>query len=147
MAPMNRRSLLGALPLLATTTLSAQPLPAIRTLSLSATPASTKVTGSLADTKARALYYVPGQAGETMNVTVASPGNNVVFQIWEPGTQVRTGADGTPTLDGKPMHDAGPGDEPAAWIGALPRTGPYLLMAYSRRDAATFTLTIMMTSQ
>lgn len=144
---MNRRSFLGALPILTAAPLAAQPLPAIRTLSLGAAPASTTVTGTLADIKARGLFYVPGRAGETMNVMVTSPGNNVVFQIWEPGTLVRLNPDGTPSLDGKPMHDAGPTDEPAAWIGALPRTGPYLLMAYSRRDAATFTLTIMMASQ
>lgn len=144
---MNRRFLLGALPILAAAPASAQPLPAIRTLSISAAPASTTVTGTLADTRARGLYYVPGREGETMNVMVASPGNNVVFQIWEPGTLVRMNAEGTPVLDGKPMHDAGPTDEPAAWVGALPRTGPYLLMAYSRRDAANFTLTITVASQ
>jgi hypothetical protein len=147
MASMNRRSFLGALPILAAAPVSAQSLPAIRTLSLSAAPASTTVTGTLADIKARGLYYVPGRAGETMNVMVTSPGNNVVFQIWEPGTLVRLNPDGTPSLDGKPMHDAGPTDEPAAWIGALPKTGPYLLMAYSRRDAASYTLTISVTSQ
>lgn len=143
---MNRRFLLGALPILAAAPASAQPLPAIRTLSIAAAPASTTVTGTLADTRARALYYVPGRAGETMNVMVASPGNNVVFQIWEPGTLVRLSADQIPILDGKPMHDAGPTDEPAAWVGALPSTGPYLLMAYSRRDPASFTLTITVTS-
>lgn len=86
---MNRRSFIGALPIFA------------------AAPA-------LADTKARGLYYVPRQAGQTMNIAVASPGNNVVFQVWEPGTTARTNADRSPALGGKPMHDAGPTDEPAA---------------------------------
>lgn len=144
---MNRRSFLGALPILAVVPAFAQQLPAIRTVTLSPAPASTTITGSLADTKARALYYVPGQAGQTMNVMVASPGNNVVFQVWEPGTGVRTNPDGTLALDGKPMHDAGPAEEPAAWIGALPRTGPYLLVVYSRRDAASYTVTISVTAQ
>lgn len=144
---MNRRFLLGALPILAATPILAQPLPAIRTVALSPAPSSTNVTGTLADTKARSLFYIPGEAGQTMNVMVASPGNNVVFQVWEPGTLVRSNPDGPLVLDGKPMHDAGPTDEPAAWVGALPRTGPYLLMAYSRRDAATFTLTIAVAGQ
>jgi len=143
---MNRRFLLGALPILAAAPAFAQQLPAIRTVTLSPAPASTTVTGSLADTKARALYYVPGQAGQTMNVMVTSPGNNVVFQVWEPGTGVRTHPDGTLALDGKPMHDAGPAEEPAAWIGALPKSGPYLLVVYSRRDAATYTVTISVTA-
>lgn len=144
---MNRRSFLGALPILAAAPALAQQLPAIRTVTLSPAPASTTVTGSLTDTKARALYYVPGQAGQTMNVMVVSPGNNVVFQVWEPGTGVRTNTDGILALDGKPMHDAGPTEEPAAWIGALPRTGPYLLVVYSRRDAASYTVTISVTAQ
>ena len=144
---MNRRSFLGALPILAAAPAFAQQLPAIRTVTLSLAPASTTVTGSLADTRARALYYVPGQASQTMNVMVASPGNNVVFQVWEPGTGVRTNADGTLVLDGMSMHDAGPAEEPAAWVGALPRSGPYLLVVYSRRDAATYTVTIAVTAQ
>lgn len=144
---MNRRSFLGALSLLAAAPAFAQQLPAIRTVTLAPAPASTTVTGSLADTKARGLYYVPGQAGQTMNIAVASPGNNVVFQVWEPGTGVRTNADGTLALDGKPMHDAGPTEEPAAWIGALAKPGPYLLIVYSRRDPASYTLTISVTAQ
>lgn len=144
---MNRRSFLGALPILAAAPALAQQLPAIRTLTLAPAPASTTVTGSLADTKARALYYVPGQAGQTMNVMVTSPGNTVVFQVWEPGTAARTNADGTLALDGKAMHDAGPAEEPAAWIGALPKPGPYLLVVYSRRDPASYTLTISVTGQ
>lgn len=82
-----------------------------------------------------------------MNMMVTSPGNNVVFQVWEPGTAARTHADGTLALDGKPMHDAGPTEEPAAWIGALPKSGPYLLVVYSRRDAATYTVTISVKAQ
>lgn len=144
---MNRRFLLGTLPLLAAAPALAQQLPAIRTLTVAPGPTGMNVTGSLADTKARGLYYVPGQAGQTMNVAVASPGNNVVFQVWEPGTGVKTNADGTLALDGKPMHDAGPTEEPAAWIGALPKTGPYLLIVYSRRDAASYTLTVSVTGQ
>ncbi len=144
---MNRRFLLGTLPFLVAAPALAQQLPAIRTVTLSPAPASTTVTGTLADTKARGLYYVPGQAGQTMNIAVASPGNNVVFQVWEPGTGVRTNPDGTLALDGKPMHDASPTDEPAAWIGALSKPGPYLLIIYSRRDAASYTLTISVTAQ
>ncbi|NQW53210.1 MAG: hypothetical protein HQ465_18410 [Rhodospirillales bacterium] len=144
---MNRRSFLGALPILAAAPAFAQQLPAIRTVTLAPGPGATNVTGTLADTKARGLYYVPGQAGQTMNIAVASPGNNVVFQVWEPGTAVRTNADGTLALDGKPLHDAGPTDEPAAWIGALPKPGPYLLIVYSRRDAASYKLAISVTAQ
>lgn len=143
---MNRRFLLGALPLLAAAPAFAQQLPAIRTVTLAPIGATT-VTGTLADTKARGLFYVPGQAGQTMNIAVASPGNNVVFQVWEPGTGVRTNPDGSLALDGKPMHDAGPTDEPAAWIGALPKPGPHLLIVYSRRDAASYSLTISVTAQ
>ena len=144
---MNRRFLLGALPLLAAAPALAQQLPAIRTVTLSPAPSSTTVTGTLPDTKARGLYYVPGQDSQRMNIAVASPGNNVVFQLWEPGTAVRTNADGNLALDGKPMHDAGPTDEPAAWVGALARTGPYLLIVYSRRDAASYTITISVAAQ
>lgn len=139
---MNRRFLLGTLPLLAAAPALAQQLPAIRTLSVTPGSNATNVTGSLADTRARGLYYVTGQPGQTMNVSVSSPGNNVVFQVWEPGTGVRTNADGSLALEGKPMRDAGPKEEPAAWIGALPKAGPYLLVVYSRRDATSYTLAV-----
>ena len=56
---MNRRYLLGTLPLLAAAPALAQQLPDIRTLSVTPGAAGTNVTGSLADTKARGLYYVP----------------------------------------------------------------------------------------
>lgn len=118
----------------------AQQLPNIRTVTVPA--GGTTVAGNLADTKARGLFYVQAAAGQSMNVLAVSPDNNVVFQVWEPGTTVRTGPDGNLVLNGKPVHGAGRNDDPVAWIGALPAGGMYLVVVASRRGEASYSLNI-----
>ncbi len=118
----------------------AQQLPDIRTLTVPT--GGTTVAGRLADTKARGLFYVQGAAGQSMNVLAVSPDNNVIFQVWEPGTTARTGPDGNLILNGKAMHGAGPNDDPVAWIGALPTGGMYLVVVASRRGEASYSLNI-----
>ncbi len=137
---MKRRLALLALATLAAGPALAQRLPDIRTITVPA--GGTTVAGKLADTKARGLFYVQGAAGQSMNVLAVSPDNNVVFQVWEPGTSVRTGADGNLVLNGKAVHGAGPNDDPVAWIGALPAGGMYLVVVASRRGEASYSLNI-----
>lgn len=137
---MNRRLFVAALPLFAIPSAVAQQRPGIRTVTVPA--GGTTIAGNLADTKARGLFYVQGAEGQTMNVLATSPDRNVVFHVWEPGTTVRSGADGSFVFDGKPVHGAGPVDDPVAWIGALPMGGMYLIEVSSRRGDASYSLTI-----
>lgn len=118
----------------------AQQLPDIRTVTVPSGGAT--VAGNLADTKARGLFYVQGAAGQSMNVLAVSSDNNVVFQVWEPGTTVRTGPDGDLVMSGKAMHGAGPNDDPVAWIGGLSTGGMYLIVVASRRGEASYSLNI-----
>lgn len=137
---MNRRLFVGILPLFAIPSAFAQQRPGIRTVTVPT--GGTTVAGNLADTKARGLFYVQGAAGQTMNVLATSPDRNVIFHVWEPGTIVRTGPDGNLVFDGKPVHGAGPVDDPVAWIGALPTGGMYLIEVSSRRGEASYSLNI-----
>jgi hypothetical protein len=137
---MKRRLALLALATLAAGPALAQQLPNIQTITVPT--GGTTVSGKLADSKARSLFYVQGAAGQSMNVAATSPDNNVTFQVWEPGTTARTGPDGNVVLNGKAMHGAGPNDDPVAWIGALPAGGMYLVVVASRRGEASYSLNI-----
>jgi hypothetical protein len=137
---MKRRSALLTLAALAAGPVLAQQLPNIQTITVPT--GGTTVTGKLADTKARNLFYIQGAAGQSMNVGATSPDNAVVFQVWEPGTTARTGLDGNLVLTGKAMRGAGPNDDPVAWIGALPTGGMYLVVVASRRGEASYSLNI-----
>ena len=126
---MKRRFTLIALLCLAIAPAAAQQvqLPYIPTVQVPPGSSGTQLNGQLKD-GAQALYYVSGTAGQTMSVSVSSPGNVAVFIIYEPGTYVRPG----PNIRGKTIKDAGPSDGAAAWVGALPKTGPYLLVVANR---------------
>lgn len=137
---MKRRIVFLTLAALAAGPVLAQQLPDIRTVTVPTGGAT--VAGKLADTKARGLFYVQGAAGQAMNVAATSADNTVVFQVWEPGTTARTGPDGNLVLNGKAMRGAGPGDDAAAWIGALPAGGMYLIVVASRRGEASYSLNI-----
>jgi hypothetical protein len=71
-------------------------------------------------------YVLRAMAGQTMRVTVTSPGSDVLLTI--------TGADGTPLkryVDGR-----------AEWEGVLPLTQDYYLQPVSAGAAASFTMTV-----
>ena len=72
------------------------------------------------------LYSVPAKAGQTMLVSVAAEGE-VTFRVYGPDATIGKAADGQPLIQGKALPDAAPDDNAKAWVGALPRTGNYLI--------------------
>jgi hypothetical protein len=72
------------------------------------------------------LHSVPAKAGQTMLVLVAADAE-VTFRVYGPDSTVGKAADGKLLIEGKTLPDAGPDDNAKAWVGALPRTGNYLI--------------------
>jgi hypothetical protein len=91
------------------------------------TPGSTvsTVNGRMAP-GARDLYYVQAKAGQTLLVSVTSEGD-IAFQVYTADTTLAKGADGGPLINGKTLPNAGVADHAKAWVGAIPRTGNYLI--------------------
>lgn len=87
---------------------------------------SAAVTGELAAHET-ADYVLSAAAGQTMDVTIASPGENVLLTV--------VGADGIPLTNGL-MSGA------MAWRGQLPVTQDYILRAIATDSDTPFTLTV-----
>ena len=77
-----------------------------------------------------------------MTVTLTTPDDNAVFQIYEPGTTLGRDADGVLEFRGKALHVAGDGDDATRWSGRLPRTGTYLIAVGSTRGNARYSMDI-----
>lgn len=73
-------------------------------------------------------YVLAAQAGQTMNVTITSPNNDVLLTI--------VGADGIPLTNGL-MSGA------TSWQGELPATQDYTLRAIGTLEPSSYTLTVM----
>ena len=72
-------------------------------------------------------YILAAQAGQTMDVTITSPNNNVLLTI--------VGADGIPLTNGL-MSGA------MSWRGELPATQDYTIRAIGTDEATTYTLNV-----
>ncbi len=118
-----------------------QPLPEIQTVAVPASGAN--VTGQVGP-GGRALYYVAAQSLQALAVSIASPGNSAVFQVYGPGAQVTQGGDGKPAIAGTTLTDAGAKDASMAWMGVVPQSGLCLIAVDSKGGAASYTLTIQL---
>src|ERR1700761_7319379 len=76
----------------------------------------------------RALYSLKAAAGQTLTVTLTTPDDNAVFQIYEPDTAVGRDADGLLEFKGPALHGAADGEDATRWSGRLPRAGTYLIV-------------------
>ena len=90
----------------------------------------------------RDLYSVNASAGQFMTVTLTTPDDNAVFQIYEPGTTLGRDADGVLEFHGTSLHVAGDGNDATRWSGRLPRTGTYLIAVGSTRGNARYSMDI-----
>jgi hypothetical protein len=120
---------------------AADPLPAIKpfffaTGSTRGTAAGHVLRG------ARDLYSLTAGQGQIMTVTITAPDDNVVFQIYEPGTKVARDADGLLEFSGKALPAAADGDDATRWSGRLPRGGSYLIAVGSTRGNARYSMDI-----
>jgi hypothetical protein len=90
----------------------------------------------------RMLYSLKASAGQTLTVTLTTPDDNAVFQVYEPDTAIGRDADGLLQFKGKPLHGAGDGQDATRWHGAVPRTGIYLIVVGSSRGNARFSMDV-----
>ncbi len=105
-------------------------------------PGGATVTGQVA-ASGRNVYYVPATGLQALSVSIASPGNNAVFQVYDTGALVG----GTPTaavITGKTLPNAGARDASMAWMGVIPQTGLYLIAVDGKGGPASYTLTVQL---
>lgn len=91
---------------------------------------------------ARDLYSLNATAGQFMTVTLTTPDDNAVFQIYGPGTTFDRDADDILAFHGTSMPGAGDGSDATRWTGRLPRTGTYLIAVGSTRGNARYSMDI-----
>jgi hypothetical protein len=75
-----------------------------------------------------ARYLLRARAGQRMALRIASAEGNAVFQVIAPA--------------GKPLPGAGEADDASDWAGALPQTGPYVIVIGTTRGGAEFRLDV-----
>jgi hypothetical protein len=90
----------------------------------------------------RALHSLAANEGQFMTVTLTAPDDNVVFQIYEPGTMLGRDADGVLEFHGKALAGTGEGHDTTRWSGRLPVTGTYLIAVGGTRGNARYSMDI-----
>lgn len=116
----------------------AQQLPDVPTIRVPAGGAT--VTGQVA-ANGRNVYSVSATSLQALSVTIASPGNNAIFQVYDVGASA-TGTTGRAVVSGTTLTGAGTADASMAWIGVIPQTGRYLIAVDSKGGPASYTLTV-----
>ncbi len=116
----------------------AQQLPDIPSIQTSAGGGT--VTGQVA-ANGRNVYSVSANSLQALSVTIASPGNNAIFQVYDVGASA-TGATGSAVVSGTTLSGAGTADASMAWIGVIPQSGMYLIAIESKGGPASYTLTV-----
>ena len=88
------------------------------------------------------LHSLKAAAGQTLTVTLTTPDDNAVFQLYEPDTAIGRDADGLLEFKGRPLHGAEPGEDATRWQGRLPRAGTYLIAVGSTRGNARYSMDV-----
>ena len=91
---------------------------------------------------ARAIHSLTANEGQFMTVTLTAPDDNVVFQIYEPGTTLGLDADGIVEFHGKTLVGTGEGHDTTRWSGRLPLTGTYLIAVGGTRGNARYSMDV-----
>jgi hypothetical protein len=90
----------------------------------------------------RNLYSLIADAGQLLTVSITTPDNNAVFQIYEPGTKIERGADGALQFTAKALHAAGSAEDTTRWVGRLPSRGTYIIVIGSTRGNASYSMDV-----
>ncbi len=77
-------------------------------------------------------YALDARAGQTLQATVSSPDDNVVFSLYRPGYEVKPASDG-PDISGPTVPGAGAQDDATAVKATLPASGRYLFVLGTAR--------------
>lgn len=121
--------------------IAAEPVPTPKKIFF-ATGSTRGMAGGHVQRGGRDLYSLNASAGQSMTVTLTTPDDNAVFQIYEPGTTVGRDADGVLEFRGASLHVAGDGNDATRWSGRLSRTGTYLIAVGSTRGNARYSMDI-----
>ena len=121
--------------------MAAEPVPTPKKIFF-ATGSTRGMAGGHVQRGARDLYSLTASAGQSMTVTLTTPDDNAVFQIYEPGTTLGRDADGVLEFHGTSLHVAGDGNDATRWSGRLPRTGTYLIAVGSTRGNARYSMDV-----
>jgi hypothetical protein len=120
---------------------AAEPVPTPKKIFF-ATGSTRGTAGGHVQRGGRDLYSLTANTGQHLTVTLTTPDDNAVFQIYEPGTTLGRDADGVLEFHGTSLHAAGDGNDPTRWSGRLPRTGTYLIAVGSMRGNARYSMDI-----
>ena len=120
---------------------AAEPIPSPKPIFFQTGSTSGTVGGRVVRSN-RDLYSVKGTAGQTMTVTMTAPDDNVVFQLYEPGTTIGRDNDGLLEFHGKPLHGAAEGEDTTRWQGRLPKSGTYLIVVGSTRGNGRYSMDV-----
>jgi hypothetical protein len=72
------------------------------------------------------LYSVAAKAGQTLLVAITAE-SDVSFLVYAPDASATETRDGKTLIRGTTLPDAGPDDRAKAWVGAISRSGNYLI--------------------
>jgi hypothetical protein len=121
--------------------IAAEPIPSPKPIFF-ATGSTSGTVGGRVMRSNRDLYSVKGTAGQTMTVTMTAPDDNVVFQLYEPGTTIGRDNDGLLEFHGKALHGAAEGEDATRWSGRLPKSGTYLIVVGSTRGSGRYSMDV-----
>jgi hypothetical protein len=120
---------------------AAEPIPSPKPIFF-ATGSSSGTVGGRVVRGAPALYSVKATAGQTLTVTLTTPDDNAVFQLYEPGTTVGRDSDGLLEFHGNSLHGAADGEDTTRWSGRLPKSGTYLIVVGGTRGNARYSMDV-----
>jgi hypothetical protein len=120
---------------------AAEPLPTPRKFFF-ATGSTRGTVGGRVQRGEHKLYSLSASAGQFMTVTLTTPDDNAVFELYEPGTTLGRDADGALEFHGKSLHVPGDGNDATRWSGRLPQTGTYLIAVGSTRGNARYSMDV-----
>jgi hypothetical protein len=129
------------LPLSLTFAGAAEPVPSPKPIFF-ATGSTSGTAGGRVLSGARDLYSVKAMAGQTLTVTLTTPDDNAVFQVYVPGTTVGRDSDGLLEFHGKALHGAADGEDATRWSGRLPKNGTYLIVVGGTRGNARYSMDV-----
>ena len=90
----------------------------------------------------RNLYSLIADASQLLTVSITTPDNNAVFQIYEPDTKIERASDGTLQFTGKELHAAGAAEDTTRWVGRLPSRGTYIIVIGGTRGNASYSMDV-----
>jgi hypothetical protein len=120
---------------------AAEPVPTPKKIFF-ATGSTRGMAGGRVQRGGRNLYSLTANAGQFMIVTLTTPDDNAVFEIYGPDTTLGRDANGALEFHGESLHVAGDGNDATRWSGRLPRTGTYLIAVGSTRGNARYSMDV-----